>query len=496
MVVLDLANNHNGSVSHGKRIIDEIHGLKIGKHIRVAIKFQYRNLDTFIHSDYQDRRDLKYVDRFLSTKLSWDELKTLRDHVREAGFLAACTPFDEYSVKKVQEHGFDILKIASASFTDWPLIETVANWSGPVIASTAGASQDEVDRVASFFTNRDSNFALMHCVAAYPTRDEDLMLNRISALKKRYPKVPIGYSTHEDPSNFSAGPMALAAGAAILERHVGSQGDGSSLNGYSSSREQLQNWITAIESAGVMLGAPGVITVNNSQEKLDLSGLRRYAFAARDLSPGERLNVNDVYFAIPGTPEQFQANDFGKYRDFEVTFGVPSGGRITRENTQNIENESRVFGIRNQILELAKKSGIRLPLDSTLEISHHYGIEKFEEHGICMITVVNRDYCKKLIFVLPSQSHPPMYHKEKDETFFLLYGDLELRLDGVDTPITEGASVLVRPGVVHEFSSRTGAILEEVSSTHAGSDSFYLDETITNNSGRKTFIRYWLHGDD
>jgi sialic acid synthase SpsE/mannose-6-phosphate isomerase-like protein (cupin superfamily) len=496
LIVLDLANNHNGSVSHGKRIIDEIHDLKISERFTVAIKFQYRNLQTFIHKDFRDRRDLKYVDRFLSTALSWDELKALRDYVSEAGFLAACTPFDEHSVERIKEHEFDILKIASASFTDWPLIEAVTNWEGPVIASTAGANLNDVDRVVSFFTNRNSNYAIMHCVASYPTTNEHLLLNRIRALKNRYPKTPVGYSTHEDPSNYSAGPMALACGATILERHVGSEKDGSPLNGYSSRQSQLIDWIKALESSAIMLGAEGTITVDNSEETVALSGLSRYAFAARDIEPGEQLGKNDIYFSIPGEPGQFQANDFGKYRVFETTIAVSEGEPITRDNSLCIENESQVFEIRNKVLDLAKQSGIRLPLDSTLEISHHYGIEKFDEYGICMITLVNRDYCKKLIFMLPGQTHPPMFHNEKDETFFLLFGDLELKLDGELTPISEGASVLIRPGVVHEFASSNGAVFEEVSSTHAGTDSIYLDEAVNRNPNRKSFIRYWLHGED
>jgi sialic acid synthase SpsE len=44
----------------------------------------------------------------------------------------------------------------------------------------------------------------MHCISIYPTKDEDLELNQISILKKRYPHVTIGYSTHEDPENYDA----------------------------------------------------------------------------------------------------------------------------------------------------------------------------------------------------------------------------------------------------------------------------------------------------
>jgi mannose-6-phosphate isomerase-like protein (cupin superfamily) len=226
-----------------------------------------------------------------------------------------------------------------------------------------------------------------------------------------------------------------------------------------------------------------------------LSGLRRYAFAKRPVPPGTELVDEDFYFAIPGSESQYQANDFGKYIRFYSTSAIGQDEPLNVNNTDYLDTQADIFSIRNRLLALAKKSGVTLPLDSTLEVSHHFGIQKFDQFGTAMITVVNRDYCKKLIFMLPSQSHPPMFHKEKDETFFLLYGDLELKLDGELTHIAEGTSVVVKPGVVHEFSSINGAVLEEVSSTHSGSDSYYLDDEINLNPNRKTYIRYWLHGD-
>ena len=44
------------------------------------------------------------------------------------------------------------------------------------------------------------------------------------------------------------------------------------------------------------------------------------------------------------------------------------------------------------------KSKIVTPLTSSIEVSHHYGIEKFNKFGLSMITVFNKSYCKKLLF--------------------------------------------------------------------------------------------------
>jgi sialic acid synthase SpsE/mannose-6-phosphate isomerase-like protein (cupin superfamily) len=492
LLILDMANNHNGSLSHGKRIIDEVASVNGLSDFKVAIKFQYRDLPNFIHPDFRDRRDLKYVDRFLSTLLSWDDFLDLKNYAAGKGFLTACTPFDEYSVKKIIEHKFDILKIASASFTDWALLEAIQEWNGPIVASTAGVRVSEIDRVVSFFTNRSNSFALMHCVAAYPTEDSDLQLNRISSLRERYAGVPVGYSTHENPENMVAAPIALAKGAVILERHVGSEANGTTLNQYSSEVSILNDWVSSLKSSIQMLGAYDSWSVTNQSEDEALSGLRRYLFASKKLKKGHLLTSSDTYCAIPGSPGGLQANDFGKYKSFILNVDLQEGDAISHENLMVESNESTVLSIRNRILEMIKSSGVTVPQNSVLEISHHVGLDKFDEIGTCMITVVNREYCKKLLFILPGQTHPPMFHKTKDETFFILWGEVDLLLDDVESHLTVGDTAEIRPGVVHGMTSKGGCVIEEVSSTHLSDDSFYLSQEIMENANRKTYVRYWL----
>jgi quercetin dioxygenase-like cupin family protein len=74
----------------------------------------------------------------------------------------------------------------------------------------------------------------------------------------------------------------------------------------------------------------------------------------------------------------------------------------------------------------------------------------------------------------------------------VLHGDLRIRLDGVERLCRPGAVVTIAPGVRHAFDSATGAVFEEISSTHFVDDSFYTDPEISRNRNRKTHIRYWM----
>jgi len=133
-----------------------------------------------------------------------------------------------------------------------------------------------------------------------------------------------------------------------------------------------------------------------------------------------------------------------------------------------------------------------VPGMAELEISHHYGFDRFEKYGCTIINVINREYCKKLIILFPGQKHPEQFHKLKEETFVVLYGDVNLILDGVSRQCKRGDVVTINRGVKHPFSSEQGAIIEEISSTHFKDDSYYTDETILQNNNRKTVLAYWL----
>lgn len=75
--------------------------------------------------------------RFEETRLQPEQMQKLVAEMKANGFKAICTPFDEESVDLIEAHGIEIIKIASCSFTDWPLLERIARSDKPVVASTA-----------------------------------------------------------------------------------------------------------------------------------------------------------------------------------------------------------------------------------------------------------------------------------------------------------------------------------------------------------------------
>jgi len=75
----------------------------------------------------------------------------------------------------------------------------------------------------------------------------------------------------------------------------------------------------------------------------------------------------------------------------------------------------------------------------------------------------------------------------------VLYGDVEIGLDGQVCKYTTGDVLTVERGVRHTMASEKGVIIEEISSTHYKNDSFYTDPAIMQNEKRKTLLTYWMN---
>lgn len=478
LFVFEMANNHQGSVEHGKRIISEIRKICDDfPQYDYAFKFQYRNLDTFIHPDYQNRMDIKNVKRFQDTRLSIDEFNELFDFVKDNKFFTICTPFDEKSVEEIEKQKYDYMKVASCSFTDWPLLEKVAEAKMPVIASAAGSTIEDIRRVVSFFSNRNINFSLLHCVAEYPTVNENLEMNQISFYRQQFPGIRIGFSTHEDPKVTLPVQLAVAKGAKIFEKHVGVPTEDITLNGYSASPSQVRDWLEAATVAFDACGTESGRYCSSEKEQADLRALRRGVFAADDGLNGE-INLNNTFLAFPCVEGQLTANDLSKYNKICINkeAKLKKNAPIMKKDV-TIHNISEIMiGVIGDITALLRDSNVVIPSGSKCEISHHYGISEYRQTGVAMISLINREYCKKVLVVLPGQKHPVHYHKQKEETFVVLHGELNIVVGDKEKLLHKGDIMTIERSVPHSFKSEKGCIFEEISTTHFENDSYYESE--------------------
>lgn len=311
LFVLELANNHWGKIERGMKIIADFAEVVARNGVKASIKLQFRDVDNFVHKDYRDRSDVRYIKKTLATQMPWEQLRQMVEATRAKGMLTMVTPFDEVSVDKCVEFGVDILKIASSDIRDKTLLRKMASTGKPVIASSGGAAEHHIDNLVQFFTSRNIPFALNHCVSLYPSEDSDLELNQIDYLKARYPGVVIGLSTHEQRDWHDSILIAYGKGARTFERHIDIDYEGVPVSPYCTKPEQADVWFKAFLKAKEMCGGAG-----NQRREIPagereyLDALVRGVYAKRDLPAGHVLTMDDVYLAVPLLHGQISTREF------------------------------------------------------------------------------------------------------------------------------------------------------------------------------------------
>ena len=300
LFVLEMASNHQGNLERGLAIVDRFSKVVRFNNVRAAIKLQFRDIDNFIHKDFLDRQDIRYVKRLSDTKMSKEDFAKLVNAIRQSGCIPMSTPFDEKSVDWCVEFDMPIIKVASADNNDWTLLEKIATTRRPVIISTGGMSQKDMDDVVTFFAHRSIPLSLNHCIAAYPHEDKECELNQIDYLRKRYPEIVIGYSCHEYHDWSASMYIAYGKGARTFERHVDINDDGFQVATYSSLPGQIDTWFKAWHKAVEMCGTSSAQRRNFLDREITyLDSYVRGVYAKRDLEAGQILTEDDCYLAIP-----------------------------------------------------------------------------------------------------------------------------------------------------------------------------------------------------
>ena len=314
LFVLELANNHWGDLERGKEIVRQFAKVVKENNVRAAIKLQFRDTDNFIHKDFKNvgegvdlttlpKRN-RYIQKQARTKLSYDQFKELVNYIKKHDCIPMSTPFDEKSVDWCVDLDLPIIKIASSDINDWLLLNKIATTKKPVIISTGGANDKQIDDVVKFFTNRNIPIAVNHCVSKYPSEDDELELDQIDYLKSKYPDLVIGLSTHEYHDWYSSMFISYAKGARTWERHIDipypAGHEQKKVSNYCSLPHQVDEWFKSFNRAVIMCGtSTNARRIVDEKESNYLEALYRGLYLKRDLKKGAKITLDDLYSAIP-----------------------------------------------------------------------------------------------------------------------------------------------------------------------------------------------------
>jgi len=89
----------------------------------------------------------------------------------------------------------------------------------------------------------------------------------------------------------------------------------------------------------------------------------------------------------------------------------------------------------------------------------------------------NELYCSKILTLNKGYRCSIHYHKNKDETFYILDGKVKLELFGKTIIMNKGDSIRLKPNAVHRFTGLTHSKVLEVSTHHEEQDSHRLKKS-------------------
>lgn len=224
------------------------------------------------------------------------ELKKYCDEI-EVEFMS--TPFDFESADYLDSL-MRAYKISSSDMTNLPFIEYICKKGKPILLSVGASEEAEIEAAVELIKKEGNPLILLHCVLEYPTPYEDANLARITALRKKYPELIIGYSDHTRPEeSCDVQKTAFALGAKVIEKHFTLN---KKLKGndhyHAMAPEDLKKIKEGLNYIERILGKETLAFCETEQRAKE--NARRSIVLAHDMKKGEVIRKEDVTFKRPG----------------------------------------------------------------------------------------------------------------------------------------------------------------------------------------------------
>lgn len=216
-VIAEIGINHNGSMEICKRLIDG--AVLAGCD---AVKFQKRTPEACVPRDQWDiERDtpwgrMTYIEYRREIEFTAEDFVEIDQYCRDRNILWFASCWDEESVDFLEQFQPPCYKAASASLTDHDLLLKMQSTGRPLMISTGMSTMNEIEAAVSVLDH--DKLLVAHSTSAYPCPIEELNLQMIKTLQRKYGHLPIGYSGHE--TGLAPTWAAVAMGATFVERHM------------------------------------------------------------------------------------------------------------------------------------------------------------------------------------------------------------------------------------------------------------------------------------
>ncbi len=302
IIIAEIGINHNGSITHAKRLIDAA----------AKAKADFAKFQTFIAKEHITKNSPKaeYAKSGLKDNLSmlesvkqWefneDQHRNLISYCEKKNIKFLSSPFDISSINLLNKLKIGIIKIPSGEITNLPYLEKVGSLKKRVILSTGMSNLKEIENAIKILKRSGTpkkNITILQCNTSYPTPLSDVNLNAMIAIRERF-NIEVGYSDHT--IGVEAPLAAVALGARIIEKHLTlDKQDIGPDHKASMEPEDFMQMVKQIRIIETLKGSKKKICTNS--EKANQIIARKSIVASTFIKKGSVFNKKNLVIKRPG----------------------------------------------------------------------------------------------------------------------------------------------------------------------------------------------------
>ena len=299
IIIAEAGGNHNGSLKKAYKLVDI--AKKAGADY---VKFQTFKAETLVSKNapkakYQKKnvKKISHYELIKKLEMSYDMHIKIIKYCKQKKIKFLSSPFCIDSFDLLRKFNLDFIKIPSGEITNLPLLRHIRKFNNDIILSTGMSNLNEIRKALKILKNKSRKIILLHCNTEYPTPINDINLNAMRFLKKKF-KLDVGYSDHS--LGIQVPIIAASLGAKVIEKHftISKKMVGpdhvASLN-----PKELISMVKAIRSTEIILGKNKKFVSKSERKNILIA--RKSLFAARDIEKGEKFSFNNLVCLRPGS---------------------------------------------------------------------------------------------------------------------------------------------------------------------------------------------------
>jgi Sialic acid synthase len=291
-IFAETAFHHQGDFEYLDRLVDAAVEAGVDG-IKFQVLLDFDELISRVHPAYEQLRAYTFTE---------SEWRKVLEKANSSGLRVVVMPLDSKVFNLIRTLSFRVkyLELHSVSFNDTTVKQLIKASNMDLILSVGGRTIEEVDSAFGYFGNQLK--VLMVGFQAFPSKIEDVKLNKIALLKQRYHESVIGFADHSgfaDPYAIESSSIAFALGARVFEKHLTIE-EGVSRVDYESAIgvAKLAAIRSNIEELCRILGHNNSFELSDAEQ--NYRKREKMVVASRDIPAGTILQQTDLCLKMVG----------------------------------------------------------------------------------------------------------------------------------------------------------------------------------------------------